>query len=142
MTLLKVHCLRTQADSYCFIALDLTFPLFYYERAKHVYSTESEWWSFSSSKIGKVHHLLFELNRFSRYSLLITFCSLLVTFSLPLVSFCSLLVTFGSLPLCFLVFAHCLLRFARYSLLFNHCSLAFACCSLLFAPCALLFGRC
>ena len=58
MSNLNVYCLTTYAGEHCSIALDLT-PLFYYESAKHVYSTECEWWSLSNSTVGEVCHCLF-----------------------------------------------------------------------------------
>ena len=54
-----MYCSASHAGEHGSIALDLTPPLFYFERAKHVYSTECEWCSLSNSTIGEVCHLLF-----------------------------------------------------------------------------------
>ena len=59
MIYLSMYCLAIHACEHCSIVLDLTPPLFYYERVKYAYSTECEWWSFSNSTIWEVYHLLF-----------------------------------------------------------------------------------
>ena len=59
MSNLNVYCSTIDTGKHSSIALDLTPPLIYYERVKHVYSTECEWWSLSNSAIGEVCHLLF-----------------------------------------------------------------------------------
>ena len=43
----------------CIVVLDLSPPVFYHERAKHVYSTERECWSLNNSTVGEVCHYLF-----------------------------------------------------------------------------------
>ena len=49
---LNVYCSTTHTGEHCSIVLDLTPFQFYYERAKHVHSTECEWWSLSNSTRG------------------------------------------------------------------------------------------
>ena len=56
MSDLNVYCLTSHASERCSVALDLTPPLFYYERTKHFYSTEREWWSLSNSAVGEICH--------------------------------------------------------------------------------------
>ena len=60
MSDLNVYCSTTHAGENCSVVLDLTSPLLYYERAKHVYSTEGEWWSLSNSTVGEVCHFFFQ----------------------------------------------------------------------------------
>ena len=60
MSDLNMYCSTTHAGEHCTVALDLTPPLFYYEMAKHVYSTEHKWWNLSNSTVGQVCHFLFD----------------------------------------------------------------------------------